>query len=204
MSTPAATTPTSASTTENLVIWADGRLVAPGAVARSAVDHGVPVGGGGFGTCGGGAGRGWAGARHLRRLARSAAGLGLAAPAERRVLGGVGAVRAAAGARPRGGAGPVGRLRITVTAGVGPLGSGRTPGEQTVVVAVGPAVLRRSGRPLRSAWTGSVPSRRAGCVGRGGRALPASLHSRPRSRSAHADLSTERHAARRARASGWD
>ncbi|MGO3485321.1 MAG: aminotransferase class IV [Cellulosimicrobium funkei] len=171
MSTPAATTPTSASTTENLVIWADGRLVAPGEVALSAVDHGVTVGDGVFETCAVFDGRAFALTRHLRRLARSAAGLGLDAPDERRVLDGVEAVLAEADARTRAGAGPVGRLRITVTAGVGPLGSGRTPGEQTVVVAVGPAVIRPSGRAVRSPWTRNERSAVAGladAVGKGG------------------------------------
>ncbi len=162
MSTPAATTPTSASTTENLVIWADGRLVAPGEVALSAVDHGVTVGDGVFETCAVFNGRAFALTRHLRRLARSAAGLGLDAPDERRVLDGVEAVLAEADARTRAGAGPVGRLRITVTAGVGPLGSGRTPGEQTVVVAVGPAVIRPAGRAVRSPWTRNERSAVAG------------------------------------------
>ena len=162
MSTPAATTPTSASTTENLVIWADGRRVAPGAGARRAVGPGGPGGGGGGRGGGRGAGRAFALTRHLRRLARSAAGLGLDAPDERRVLDGVEAVLAEADARTRAGAGPVGRLRITVTAGVGPLGSGRTPGEQTVVVAVGPAVIRPSGRAVRSPWTRNERSAVAG------------------------------------------
>ncbi len=98
-----------------------------GEVALSAVDHGVTVGDGVFETCAVFDGRAFALTRHLRRLARSAAGLGLDAPDERRVLDGVEAVLAEADARTRAGAGPVGRLRITVTAGVGPLGSGRTP-----------------------------------------------------------------------------
>lgn len=69
---------------------------------------------------------------------------------------------AEADGRTRAGAGPVGRLRITVTAGVGPLGSGRTPGEQTVVVAVGPAVIRPAGRAVRSPWTRNERSAVAG------------------------------------------
>jgi branched-chain amino acid aminotransferase len=153
MSTAAATTPTSDRPSENLVIWADGRLVGPGEEALSAVDHGLTVGDGVFETCAVFDGQAFALTRHLRRLARSAAGLGLDAPDEQRVLDGVTAVLAEADGRTRAGAGPVGRLRITVTAGVGPLGSGRTPGAQTVVVAAGPATISPAGRAVRSPWT---------------------------------------------------
>lgn len=162
MSPAAATTPTSDRPSENLVIWADGRLVRPGEEALSAVDHGLTVGDGVFETCAVFDGQAFALTRHLRRLARSAAGLGLDAPDEQRVLDGVAAVLAEAGARTRAGAGDVGRLRITVTAGVGPLGSGRTPGAQTVVVAAGPATLSPTGRAVRSPWTRNERSAVAG------------------------------------------
>lgn len=160
MSTPAPTT--AAHTSENLVIWADGRVVQPGDAALSAVDHGITVGDGVFETCAVFDGRAFALTRHLRRLARSAAGLGLEAPDEALVRDGVGAVLEEAGARARAGAGAVGRLRVTVTAGVGPLGSGRTPGAQTVVVAAGPATISATGRAVRSPWTRNERSAVAG------------------------------------------
>jgi len=160
MSTPAPTT--AANTSENLVIWAGGRVVQPGDGALSAVDHGITVGDGVFETCAVFDGQAFALTRHLRRLARSAAGLGLEAPDEALVRDGVGAVLEEAAARTRAGAGEVGRLRITVTAGVGPLGSGRTPGAQTVVVAAGPATISPTGRAVRSPWTRNERSAVAG------------------------------------------
>lgn len=137
------------------VIWTDGRMVAPGDAALSAVDHGITVGDGVFETCAVFDGRAFALTRHLRRLERSAAGLGLEAPDEQRVRDGVDAVLAAAGA-------DAGRLRITVTAGIGPLGSGREPGAQTVVVAAGPATIHATGRAVRSPWTRNERSAVAG------------------------------------------
>jgi branched-chain amino acid aminotransferase len=142
-----------------LVIWADGRLVGQGDAALSAVDHGITVGDGVFETCTVLDGQVFALSRHLRRLARSAAGLGLEAPDEQQVRDGVaavmdGAVRAA---------GPFdGRLRITVTAGVGPLGSGRVPGAQTVVVAVQESAMAATSRSVRSPWPRNERSAIAG------------------------------------------
>ncbi|OLT53114.1 aminotransferase class IV [Cellulosimicrobium sp. CUA-896] len=128
----------------------------------SAVDHGITVGDGVFETCAVFGDEAFALTRHLRRLARSAAGLGLDAPDEAVVRDAVGHVLAAARDRASAGAGPVGRLRITVTAGVGPLGSGRTPGAQTVVVAAGPATIVARGRAVRSPWTRNERSAVAG------------------------------------------
>ncbi|WP_125777822.1 aminotransferase class IV [Antribacter gilvus] len=137
------------------VIWTDGRIVAPGEGALSAVDHGITVGDGVFETLAVFDGQAFAMTRHLRRLARSAAGLGLTAPDEAKVLEGVKAVLAEAGSS-------AGRLRITVTAGQGPLGSGREPGPQTVVVAAGPAVIHPEGRAARSPWVRNERSAVAG------------------------------------------
>ncbi|MBO0610618.1 aminotransferase class IV [Myceligenerans salitolerans] len=136
------------------VIWTDGRLVTPDEGVISAVDHGITVGDGVFETCAVFDGQAFALTRHLRRLARSAAGLGIAEPDEQLVRDGVAAVLAA---------GPgSGRLRITVTDGVGPLASGRSDGPQTVVVAAGPATIRAEGRVVRSPWTRNERSAVAG------------------------------------------
>lgn len=117
--------------TDRLVVWADGRLLGQGERVVSPVDHGLTVGDGVFETCGVVDGRAFALTRHLERLRVSARGLGLDDPDEELVRRAVAEVLAAAPA--------AGRLRITVTAGLGPLGSGRTPGEpQTVVVVAGP------------------------------------------------------------------
>ena len=59
------------------VVWANGRLVAPDEPAISALDHGVTVGDGVFETLKVVGGRPFAMTRHLDRLERSAAGLGL-------------------------------------------------------------------------------------------------------------------------------
>lgn len=142
----------------SLVIWTNGGFVEATRGALSAVDHGVTVGDGVFETCAVLDGRAFALTRHLRRLARSAAGLGLDAPDEARVRHAVEAVLARAA---REGA-TVGRLRITVTAGIGPLGSGREPGRQTLVVAAGPAVIAPTGRAARSPW---VRNERSAVVG---------------------------------------
>ncbi|WP_454044028.1 aminotransferase class IV [Cellulosimicrobium sp. Marseille-Q8652] len=153
MTQPLPTPGAPAAPPENLVVWADGRLVAPGDRALSAVDHGITVGDGVFETCAVFDDRAFALTRHLRRLARSARGLGLDAPDDALVRDAVAQVLDEARTRASGGAGAVGRLRITVTAGLGPLGSGRTPGAQTVVVAAGPATIVPRGRAVRSPWT---------------------------------------------------
>jgi branched-chain amino acid aminotransferase len=118
-------------------ISVDG-VVRDGASASvSAVDHGLTVGDGVFETCKVTAGRPFALTRHLARLARSAATLGLAMPDDADLRGAVADTLTA----HQGAAGPLGfgRLRITVTGGPGPLGSDRAPEGHTLVVAVSPA-----------------------------------------------------------------
>lgn len=137
------------------VIWTGGRLVAPSEGALSALDHGLTVGDGVFETLAVFGGKPFAMSRHLRRLARSAAGLGLDEPDEGLILDAVKTVLAEAGPT-------AGRLRITVTAGIGPLGSGREPGPQTVIVAAGPAVINPAGRAVRSPWPRNERSAVAG------------------------------------------
>jgi branched-chain amino acid aminotransferase len=104
----------------------------------SAVDHGLTVGDGVFETCKVTHGRPFALTRHLSRLARSAAALGLTLPDDCELRAAV-ADTLAAHERVAGGL-AFGRLRITVTGGPGPLGSDRAPGARTLVVAVSPAV----------------------------------------------------------------
>ncbi|WP_116244519.1 aminotransferase class IV [Nocardiopsis sp. FIRDI 009] len=95
-------------------------------------DHGITVGDGVFETVRAREGRPFALTRHLRRLARSAGGLGLAEPDLDLIADGV--TRALAANSEVTDA----RVRITVTDGAGPLGSDRLPGEQTAIVAVSP------------------------------------------------------------------
>jgi branched-chain amino acid aminotransferase len=136
------------------VIWTQGRMVAPDEAALSAVDHGITVGDGVFETCAVLDGQAFALTRHLARLGRSASGMGMADPDLQKVRDGVAAVLAAAP--------DAGRLRITVTDGVGPLGSGRSEGPQTVIVAASAAVIVPTGRAARSPWTRNEHSAVAG------------------------------------------
>lgn len=142
----------------SLVIWTNGAFVDAHQGALSAVDHGLTVGDGVFETCAVIDHHAFALTRHLRRLARSAAGLGLEEPDDARIRIGVEAVLN----RARREGIDAGRLRITYTAGVGPLGSGREPGEHTLVIAAGPASIARAGRLVRSPWPRNERSAVAG------------------------------------------
>ncbi len=140
------------------VIWSDGRLLGPDEPLVTAVDHGLTVGDGAFETCGVVHGRAFALTRHLRRLARSAQGLGLPAPDEAAVRAGVDAVLEADGPG-------VGRVRITLTGGPGPLGSQRFAPEEsrpTLIVLAGPAPRSSVARVVRVPW---VRNERSAVVG---------------------------------------
>jgi branched-chain amino acid aminotransferase len=112
-------------------VWLDGGLVDPGEARVSAFDHGLTVGDGVFETLRVYGGVPFALRRHLDRLDRSAAGLGLALP-DRSVL-----ERACVEVVAAAGGGDA-RLRVTVTGGPGPLGSARGDGGPTLLVAVAP------------------------------------------------------------------
>ena len=92
--------------------------------------------------------------RHLRRLERSARGLGLEDPDVDAVRAGVADVLSSRG--------DLGRLRITVTAGLGPLGSGRTPGRQSILVVAGAAGPPSPVRVVRVPWVRNERSAVAG------------------------------------------
>lgn len=126
-------------------VWVNGDLVEPAAPAISALDHSVTVGDGVFETVKIDRGTPFALSRHHRRLVRSAAGLGLPAIDLGRVDAGIKAVLD----------GPVidfGRLRYTVTGGIGPLGSDRDDSALTYIVLAGPQA-----RPPASARLTVVP-----------------------------------------------
>jgi branched-chain amino acid aminotransferase len=106
----------------------------------SAFDHGFTVGDGVFETMrtavdATGRTTAFALTRHLRRLRRSLTGLGLVLPTSDDDLRD--AVDAVVAANRSG----VGRIRLTVTGGAGPLGSDRSEVPPTVVVAAGPATV---------------------------------------------------------------
>ncbi|MDE0775717.1 MAG: aminodeoxychorismate lyase [Nocardioides sp.] len=112
--------------------WIDGELLAePEAGVISVTDHGFTVGDGVFEAVKVVEGRPFALDLHLQRLVRSATGLGLDAPDLDVVRRGVAAVLAEQHL-------PLGRLRITLTAGPAPLGSGRGSHAPTLVVVAVP------------------------------------------------------------------
>ncbi len=111
-------------------MWLDGGLVDAVDAQISVHDHGLTVGDGVFETMRAYDGRPFAVRRHLERLVASAAGLGLRLPpsgvlrrAIDEVLGTNGIVD--------------GVVRVTVTGGVGPMGSARGDAAPTVIVVAG-------------------------------------------------------------------
>ncbi|TGA96143.1 aminodeoxychorismate lyase [Streptomyces sp. MZ04] len=116
-------------------IWLNGGLQDLDTARVSVLDHGLTVGDGIFETVKTVEGRPFALTRHLDRLARSARGLGLPEPD-------LDEVRAACAAVIDANPMPLGRLRITYTGGLSPLGSDRGDQGQTLVVALGEAGRR--------------------------------------------------------------
>lgn len=120
---------TSASPT---VLWVQGHLASTDVSHLSALDHGFTVGDGVFETCEVIDGVPFALTRHLARLEASARGLGIEPPEPKLVRSAVAeVVHAWQDQAP----GATARLRITWTAGLGPLGSDRLGGPGTLVVA---------------------------------------------------------------------
>jgi branched-chain amino acid aminotransferase len=109
-------------------VWLNGCLLDdPAAPALTVSDHGLTVGDGVFEAVKVVDGRPFALTRHLERLQRSADGLGLPKPDLDAVRQGVAAVLDQEHQT-------LGRLRITFTGGVAPLGSGRGDSPPTMVV----------------------------------------------------------------------
>lgn len=113
-------------------VWLNTGLVDADQAQLSAFDHGLTVGDGVFETIKVTDGATFALTRHLRRLATSAAAIGLPAPdldLARRACEEVVAANSIAG---------LARLRVTYTGGVAPLGSERGDSGPTLLVAVAP------------------------------------------------------------------
>lgn len=111
--------------------WVNGVLLAdPEQPVIGISDHGLTVGDGVFEAVKVVDGVPFALRRHLNRLVVSAAGLGLPEPDLDAVRAGIDAVLADGL--------PLGRLRITLTAGPAPLGSGRGSGAPTLMVVAAP------------------------------------------------------------------
>lgn len=128
--------------------WVDGSLLDdPEAAVLPVTDHGVTVGDGVFESVKVVQGEAFALGLHLDRLGRSAEGLGLPTPDRSLLEAGVAAVLGRQHL-------PLGRLRITVTGGPGPLGSMRGDGGPTyVVVAVPMAPAAATAALVTVPWT---------------------------------------------------
>ncbi|MFF3213840.1 aminotransferase class IV [Streptomyces sp. NPDC002886] len=116
-------------------IWLDGALRDADEAKVSVFDHGLTVGDGVFETLKAERGTTFALTRHLERLTRSARGLGLPDPD-------LDEVRRACAAVLEANPLPLGRLRVTYTGGVSPLGSDRGDAGPTLIVALAAATRR--------------------------------------------------------------
>ncbi|MCP5026230.1 MAG: 4-amino-4-deoxychorismate lyase [Actinomycetia bacterium] len=126
----------------NPTVWINGRLAAADDPVLTATDHGLTTGDGIFETCKIDGGRAFAVGRHLARLHRSAAALGLEVPVTDDELRGafqavINADRVTSG-----------KLRLTLTGGLAPLGSGRAAGPATVIVATAPGLAAGPPSPV--------------------------------------------------------
>lgn len=126
--------------------WLDGHLLDdPTAPAVAVTDHGLTVGDGVFEAIKVIDGLPFALSLHLQRLRRSADGLGLGPIDEAAIRQGIKEVLA----DPL----PLGRLRVTITGGPAPMGSGRGHGPNTtIVVADGIAPSPDSSRAITVKW----------------------------------------------------
>ncbi|HXZ82668.1 MAG TPA: aminotransferase class IV [Acidimicrobiales bacterium] len=113
------------------LIYVNGALVTEEHATISVFDHGLIVGDGVFETILLNKGRPFALSRHLARLEHSTRGLGInPIPAEDVARAITAVVNTAEFA--------IGRIRVTITSGAGPLGSGRGTDPPTLVVAADP------------------------------------------------------------------
>ena len=127
------TAPAPETLTRQLTIWLDGRLYDdPRQATIAGTDHGLLVGDGVFETLKVTEQGAFAIRRHLNRMSRSAAALGLPPPDHALIREAIAAV-----VENRDFA--LGKLRITYTGGRGPLGSEAAYGPPTLMVALGPA-----------------------------------------------------------------
>jgi branched-chain amino acid aminotransferase len=122
----------SAGAAEGRAVWIGGTVVPPDEARVSVFDHGFTVGDGVFETLKVVDGQAFALRRHLERLRRSATGLGLEVPlSDDKMRAAIDETLTAAGPS-------VGRIRVTLTGGLAPLGSGRAGVAPTLVIAVSP------------------------------------------------------------------
>lgn len=110
------------------IVWVNGALSEEGDARISPFDHGLLTGDGVFETLRVYGGKPFAWSRHIERLARSAAGLGLVTPPPETLREATDGVLEANGLTEA-------RLRITVTGGPAPIGSARGDAEPTAIVS---------------------------------------------------------------------
>lgn len=134
--------------TGQLRIWLDGRLYDdPREASIAGTDHGLLVGDGVFETLKVTDQGAFAVRRHLNRMSRSAAALGLPAPDHTLIRE---AIDAVLDGRDFG----RGKLRITYTGGRGPLGSEAAYGPPTLIVVLAPVVAAQPLTAIVTApWT---------------------------------------------------
>ncbi len=123
------------------VVWINGELHDPDTAGLSWSDHAITVGDGVFETIKLESGQPFALTRHLDRLEVSAAGLGLKLPDRPSLLSAVNTVNEQWGT-------DTGRLRITLTGGPGPMGSGRDHTPPTLMITAGALALSRDSAPV--------------------------------------------------------
>ncbi|MDA0814336.1 MAG: aminotransferase class IV, partial [Verrucomicrobia bacterium] len=122
-----AETPLTPETSEP-VVWLNGQLSAASEAYISPFDHGLLTGDGVFETLCVYGGKPFAETRHYQRLLHSAAALGLAVPTQDVLSKAMAAVVEANGFKDA-------RIRITLTGGVGPLGSDKAATPDLALVA---------------------------------------------------------------------
>jgi branched-chain amino acid aminotransferase len=113
------------------MIWLNGELIDASQALISPFDHGLLTGDGVFETLKAYGGEPFAQTRHYWRLVHSATNLGLTPPSQELVLE---ALRGVLQANQLDNA----RVRLTLTGGIGPLGSDRGSSGQTMLVAASP------------------------------------------------------------------
>jgi branched-chain amino acid aminotransferase len=116
-----------------VAVWLNGALIPDDAARVSVFDHGLVTGDGVFETIKVARGVPFALSRHLARLGRSAAGLGLPEPDLDEIRAGALAVIEVSDPPE------LARMRITVTGGIAPLGSERGDSPVTAIVALAEA-----------------------------------------------------------------
>jgi branched-chain amino acid aminotransferase len=120
----------SPSRVRQVAVWSNGhRFERSDEATVPVTDHGLVVGDGVFEALKATPAGAFAVQRHLKRLSRSAAAMGLPAPDH-------GLIREGIAAALDGWPLPEAKVRVTVTAGEGPLGSGAAYGPPTLIVAV--------------------------------------------------------------------